>query len=150
MGLTPLIKLRAFSETDRSKCIDIAKSNIPYYFSKEDFIEFNSWIDNHNCKNLYVLMIENKVIGIGGFYFQNNQARLIYGLIHNNYHKQKYGSLLIEHRIKKIKEINSSIEISLEITEKTYKFFEKFGFKTASITPKFYYGVFDKYEMILN
>ena len=143
------MELRDFSEADKSECLDVAKSNIPYYFSEDDFIEFEKWFNNQDCKNLYVLIIENKVIGIGGFYYQNNQARLIYGLIHKNYHKQNYGSLLIEHRIKKIKEINSSIDISLETTEKTYKFFEKFGFKTTSITPKFYYGIFDKHEMVL-
>ena len=144
------MEIRVFSESDKSDCLDVVKSNIPDYFSRQDLIDFKKWFNNQDCKNLYVLTIKDEIIGMGGFYFQNNQARLIYGLIHKNYHKQNYGRLLIEHRIKKIKEINSSIEICLETTEKTCKFFEKFGFKTINIIPKFYYGIFDKYEMILN
>ena len=44
---------------------------------------------------------------------------------------------------------NCTTNTILKTTEKTYKFFEKFGFKTTSITPKFYYGIFDKHEMVL-
>jgi len=149
--LLKLIKmeLREYYKEDKKDCLDIAISNVPAYLSEKDFTEFKEWFEKQDCSNLYVLIDNSKLIGIGGFYFQEGQARLIYGLIHKDYHRKGYGEYLTEYRIKKIKAINPMVPIGLETTEKTYMFFEKFGFRTVEVIPKHYHGKFDKYEMIL-
>ena len=143
------MKIRNYIEQDKSDCLAIVRTNVPGYFSEADYKDFKEWFENQDCQNLYVIIDDDMTIGIGGFYFQNGQTKLIYGLIHSDYYGKGYGRCLTEYRIKKIKEIDSTIPIGLETTEKTYRFFEKFGFKTVDIVPKYYYGKFDKYEMIL-
>ena len=34
------MEIRVFSESDKSDCLDVAKSNVPDYFSRQDLIDF--------------------------------------------------------------------------------------------------------------
>jgi len=142
--------IREYKASDKEVCLQIVKSNIPEYFSEEDYAKATKWFESIDFPNFYIIYNDNHVIGFGGFSFENNQAKLLFGLIHKQYHKQGYGKILSEFRINKIWEINPEITIYLETTEKTFGFFERLGFKTVKIIPGHYYGNFDMYEMILD
>ena len=70
-------------------------------------------------------------------------------LTHYKYHNQGYGSELLKYRIEHIKNNFSGVDIYLDTSQKTYKFFEKFGFIVKQISKNGYGEGLDKYDMIL-
>lgn len=141
--------MEKYNPTDKYECMDVFESNIPDYFLHQELIDFENWIDKNDCPDFYVLKKDKIIIGFGGFYFENRQARLVYGIIHKQHQKMGHGKRLTDYRIKKIREKDPDIAIGLETTRLTCKYFEKFGFKTIEIVPKYYYSRIDKYEMVL-
>ena len=69
-------------------------------------------------------------------------------MIHARYHKKGYGKSLVEFRLKSIANYYPQFDVVLNTSQKTFRFYEKFGFKLVSIK-KDYYGVgLDRYDMI--
>ena len=69
-------------------------------------------------------------------------------MVDRNYHKNGFGRRLTEFRIQKITTIYPELDILLNTTQNTFKFYEKFGFKITKTT-KDYYGLgLDRYDMI--
>ena len=141
--------IEKYKLTDKNDCIEVFKSNIPDFFSPQELTDFKNWLYKNDCPDFYVLKKNRQTIGFGGFYFENGQARLVYGIIDRQHQKMGHGKFLTDYRIKKIREKNTQIPIGLETTQLTDKYFEKFGFKTVEIIPNHYYDKFDKYEMMI-
>lgn len=144
-----MLTVEKYNPTDKNDCNEIFKSNIPDFFSQLELTGFKNWLDKNDCPDFYILKNYGQIIGFGGFYFENGQARLVYGIIDREHQNIGHGKFLTDYRINKIREKDRGIPIGLETTQLTNKFFEKFGFKTIEILPNYYYDRFDKYEMIL-
>lgn len=153
------MNIREYIPADEAACRRIFKSNIPKYFAIEEEEKLSNWLQALNTNTLpyssaqsihfYVLEDEGYVIGAAGFYLVKdaNNAQLNWGMVDSHYHKKGLGKLLFDYRVKKIKEIAPGKQVTLWTSQYTYKFFEKMGMKTESVTPNgFGYG-FDKYVM---
>ena len=129
-----MIEFQTYHPAFQSACEDVFRSNIPEYFAEK---EIPGFVDSLNHPNdlFEVMLLDWHVIGLGGIWTseERKEARLCYGIIHQNYQKRGYGRLLLERRLEKINSYGFVTKITHETGEGTYKFFERYGFETVRI-----------------
>lgn len=148
--------IRVYQPSDKFSCIDSFKSNVPKYFTEEEILEYENFLDAIEKENTrtvyYVLLYYDKVIGCGGFGEKDNAGiiSLAWGLVHNQYHKTGLGKKLLQHRIEQIKILKPKFPVVIDTTQHTFGFFEKFGFVTTKITNDYYTVGLHRYDMTLH
>jgi predicted GNAT family N-acyltransferase len=153
--------IRPYLAEDRIACIQIFKSNSPQYFDNSELTDFELWLNGQDQKILayrnskveqyFVIEEENKVVGCGGYYIITDTliANMAWGMIDHSWHKQGLGHQLFKFRIDEIKKAHPNHSISLNTSQHTFPFFERFGFKVTKITKDGFANGMDKYEMLL-
>lgn len=144
-----MISFAKYTNTDFGDCLEVIKSNVPRYFTSNEYQDFERWLGKMDCPNFYLLKLDGQVIGFGGFYKEESVAKLAWGVIHANYHGKGYGKAMLEYRLETIRQKYGNIDIRLDTTQLTCEYFEKFGFKSTRVIPKYYDQTFDKHEMVL-
>jgi len=69
-------------------------------------------------------------------------------MIHANFHKQGYGTMLYNFRIEAIKKDWPNHTISLGTSQHTYPFYEKMGVKVIASIKAGYGPELDRYDMV--
>lgn len=153
------IEIRTYENFDRQACLDAFESNVPQYFTQSEIADFTYFLDHFQIKGsagikaektyFYVLELDGKVIGAGGFGDKenDNHITLAWGFVHQQYHKKGHGLLLLQFRLAEIKRIYQNPTVYLDTTQHSYSFFEKFGFTTTKITPDFYEQGMHRYDI---
>lgn len=152
--------IRKYEATDKDPCMHIFKTNVPTYFTLEEVDEFERFLtklsDPEATDNppYYVMELENKLIGCGGFGEKKgidgtDAITFVWGMIDHSYHKQGYGEKLLQFRLTEIPLHFPDKQVILDTTQFSYTFFEKYGFKTVKITENSYGEGMHRYDMIL-
>jgi ribosomal-protein-alanine N-acetyltransferase len=157
--------IRDYTAKDKAACVAVFKSNCPKFFDESELDLFIKWLDhqvNQNSgyqsptytnseKDAYSVIEtpENGIVACGGFYIitKSNEARLAWGMVHNDFHKHGYGKILYEHRYKKIKAGWPDRIITLGTSQHTYPFYEKMGMKVIASFKQGYGPDLDRYDM---
>ncbi len=146
--------IRIYSKNDEFDCLDAFKSNVPDYFTIEEIIEFQNFLQKveieDNRIHFYVVVYDEKVIGCGGFGDKNNNEiiSLTWGLVHKAYHKMGFGEILLLHRLEQIKKLKPGLPLIVDTTQYSFGFFEKYGFETTKITNDYYTIGMHRYDMV--
>ena len=101
--------------------------------------------------NYYLLFNrEGDLFASGGYEYEkeSNTVSLTWGMVHYKLHNKGYGSYMMEYRLEKIKKEFPAINIALNTSQYTFKFYKKFGFSVTKITKDGYCQGLDKYDMI--
>jgi len=131
-----------------NRCLSILKSNTPEFIDKSEESLFINYLSRKGI--IYFVLFESrKLIGCGGYGYDNkkNSVILSWGLIHNQFHKMGFGTHLLHYRIKQIVKKYPNLNIILDTSQKTYKFYERFSFSVDNITRNFYGKGLDRYDM---
>ena len=131
-------------------CITILQSNTPKFIAYSEHSDYKDYLSRDD-KIYFVLFNKSNIVACGGYGVNKFETKvgLAWGLVHSKYHNQGYGSELLKYRIEHIKNHFSGVDIYLDTSQKTYKFFEKFGFVIEKITTNGYGVGLDRYDMIL-
>lgn len=159
------MNIRNYKASDKPACMEVFDSNCPAYFDIAERTMFDKWLD-HQADNkngyssptynnadkdaYYVVEVAGKgVIGCGGFYIvhEGKEARLAWGMIHADFHKQGYGKALYHHRQQIINNDWPGYKITLGTSQHTFPFYEKMGMKVMATFPKGYGEELDRYDM---
>ena len=143
------IKIREYDSTDKSNLIEILRLNVPEYFDETEISDFSFYLDN-KIEKYFVSELNGEVVGSGGINFENDfkTGKISWDLINPKFQKFGIGSLLLKHRIKLLKSINSIELISVRTSQFAYKFYEKNGFVLKEIHKDYWAKGFDMYQMI--
>ena len=157
--------IRKYKPEDKEKCIEIFQSNYPKFFDKSELSLFINWLDHqvgngstyqsptytNSEKDAYfvVELPETGIVGCGGFYIvkDKNEARLAWGMIHSNFHKQGYGTALYNYRKEIIKKVWPNHIMVLGTSQHTYSFYEKMGMTITANIKAGYGPDLDRYDM---
>ena len=157
--------LRKYKPEDKEKCVEIFQSNHPKFFDKSELRLFINWLDHQvgngstyqsptytNSEKDAYFVVEHPEIGIigcGGFYIvkDKNEARLAWGMIHSNFHKQGYGKALYNYRKEIISKEWPSHILVLGTSQHTYSFYERMGMTVTKKIKAGYGPDLDKYDM---
>lgn len=161
------MKIREYNLSDKEACIRIFDSNCPKFFDIAERNPFINWLDHQGDKNIkyespayknvetdgyYVIEApDSSIIGCGGFYILSNtkEARLAWGMIHADYHKQGLGTALYNYRKEVIHKYWPQHTITLGTSQHTYSFYKKMGLNVTETRKAGYGADLDRYDMEL-
>ncbi len=140
--------IRNYKKSDKESLLEILKSNIPTYFSPKEVKDFIHYLD-HEIDFYYVLEFQNKIIGSGGINIpkDKNIGIISWGLIHPDFQKQGFGTLLLKHRISELQKIKKVDKIIVRTSQHVFPFYEKAGFKITKTISNYWAEGFDLIEM---
>ena len=130
--------------------LKLFKSNVPTFFHASEQILFQNFLSKERINYYLLFNSNNQLVASGGYELEEhpNTIMLTWGMVDASYHKNGYGRSLTEFRLNSISNTFPKSEVILNTTQKTFRFYEKFGFKLVSIK-KDYYGLgLDRYDMI--
>ncbi|SVC05225.1 uncharacterized protein METZ01_LOCUS258079, partial [marine metagenome] len=140
-------------------CIEIIQSNTPKYIDPSEHSDYKYYLSSpdvnisifDNGETYFVLFKDSNLVACGGYGLNKSQTKVVlaWGLVHRKHHNQGYGSHLLKYRLNHIKSNYPDIEIHLDTSQHTYRFFERFGFIVKQISKNGYGEWLDKYDMIL-
>ena len=131
-------------------CIKIIRSNTPKYIDLSEHSDYEDYLSRNN-KIYFVLFKNSDIVACGGYCVNKSgtKAGLSWGLVHSQHHNKGYGSELLKYRLNHIKNNFPDIEIHLDTSQHTYRFFEKFDFIVEQILKNEYRVGLDRYDMVL-
>jgi [ribosomal protein S18]-alanine N-acetyltransferase len=140
--------IRKFEPSDRENLLEIFQLNTPQFFSPSEENDLKEYLNNH-LEDYYVIVLEKKLVGSGGInYAENNTiGKISWDLIHPDYQKKGLGNLLLNYRIKLLKENPEIRLISVRTSQFVYKFYEKAGFELHEVVKNYWAEGFDLYHM---
>ena len=150
LELLPM-RIKPYKQKYFDNCVDIIESNTPKYILPIEHLAFKNYLLKKN-KTYFVLFNGFNLVACGGYGINDSQTKadLSWGLVHRKHHSQGIGSYLLRFRIENIKKKYPSVNIHLDTSQHTYKFFERFGFKVRKISKDGYGEGLDMYDMILD
>ena len=145
------MRIKPYKQKYFDNCVDIIESNTPKYILPIEHLAFKNYLFKKN-KTYFVLFNGFNLVACGGYGINDSQTKadLSWGLVHRKHHSQGIGSYLLRFRIENIKKKYPSVNIHLDTSQHTYKFFERFGFKVRKISKDGYGEGLDMYDMILD
>lgn len=146
--------LRKYTKFDYSSCLFIFRSNVPKYFTVEEFADFERFLikleNGGEVVEFYVIVHNKRVVACGGFgdKHANGVYSFAWGMVHREFHKMGFGTLLFKHRISELRKINPSYPLELDTTQHSYRFYEKMGFRLVRVTKDFYTTGMHRFDMV--
>jgi [ribosomal protein S18]-alanine N-acetyltransferase len=95
---------------------------------------------NLNLSTFVVAVIDNNIIGYGGFWKILDEGHIVNLAVHPDFRLKGYGRLILDYLMQKITETGIKRTL-LEVRQSNYyaiKLYSSFGFKITGIRPKYY------------
>ena len=149
-------KIKKYSTSDFDQCVYIFKSNVPEYFAKDELSDFQKYLKNISKikdgwnDSFFILNRDKKIVGCAGLGINKSKkiATLSWGMVARNYHGKGIGSQLTKYRLNLLQSYKLDLKISLDTSQHSYLFYEKFGFKMVDIEHDGYEKGMHKYNMV--
>ena len=140
--------IRNYKKSDKENLIKLLKLNTPTYFSPEEEKDFINYLENE-IDLYFVLEFKYKIIGCGGINLpkDKNVGIISWGMLHPDYQRKGFGTLLLKHRIAELQKINTVSRIIVRTSQHVYPFYEKSRFKVINTISDYWAEGFDLIEM---
>ena len=140
--------IRPYQKKDDQQLIELIRLNIPLYFAESEEADFKEYLEKYT-ENYFVIEVEEKIIGAGGFNFVEEQkfVRISWDTIHPDFHGKGFGKQLTQYRIEQIKKNPIMEFIEVRTSQLAYPFYQKMGFKLDKIEKDYWAKGLDLYKM---
>lgn len=140
--------IREYNSHDKEAVLNIFKLNTPKYFSLEEENEIVYYLENE-IEQYFVVEIDGKVVGSGGINFSKGKTTGIisWDILHPDFQGKSLGSLLLNYRLKKLKQFEEIQKITVRTSQLSYKFYQKLGFKLIEIVEDYWAKGYHLYSM---
>jgi [ribosomal protein S18]-alanine N-acetyltransferase len=143
------VTIRAYRPTDQPVILDLLRQNTPQYFSPQEEEELVHYLDQE-IEHYFVLEYDGQVVGCGGINLVEEGAtgRISWDILHPSYQGKGLGSLLLHHRVQKLKELPGVKTITVRTSQLVYRFYEKNGFALVEVVKDYWAPGYDLYRMV--
>lgn len=153
--------IRPYTPDDRTRCLDIFRSNCPPYFDPAEEVLFTRCLDRLDLDQIihpqaeasqfFVLVHQEIILACGGYYIVRGQpvAAMAWGMVDHAFHRQGFGSTLLQFRIDHLRSYYPTHQLRLDTSQHTYPFFERFGFRVTKVTTDGYGSGLDQVDMVI-
>lgn len=135
-------------------CMTIFDSNCPSYFLAEERQPFLDWLQTEDALGgrYFVLLEDHQPMACGGYFPrpEEKQTGLSWGMVHQDYHKKGWGTLLTIFRLAAIAKEFPNWPCCINTSQYTKAFYERHGFVTKSVILNGFGEGFHDYCMIYN
>lgn len=144
-------KIRAYRGSDKGEVLNLLWLNTPQYFSPEEYTDLEYYLENE-IEYYYVIEIESKIVGSGGFNFTEDKTTGIisWDILHPDFQSKSLGSTLLKYRIQEIQKFEGVTRIIVRTSQLVYKFYEKLGFNVAEVVEDYWDKDFHLVKMEYN
>lgn len=142
------ITIREYEPADKDAVLNLIRSNTPAHFAPAEEADLSEYLDRER-ELYYVLLFGGKIIGCGGINFADDRTtgKISWDILHPEYQRKSLGTLLLEYRIERLKQIGGIRRITVRTSQSAYKFYEKQGFVLNEIQKDYWVEGFDMYGM---
>lgn len=142
------VNIRLYVAEDKNSVVALLRLNTPTYFAVEEEKDFIYYLENE-LEYYFILEYNNTLVGCGGINFSGNPklGKISWDLFHPDYQGKGFGSTLLQHRIKLLKEFKEMETIVVRTTQLVHRFYEKNGFKLLEVIENYWAPGFDLYKM---
>lgn len=146
--MSSLINIRSYNQEDKIQVLHLLELNTPDFFAPEEETDFISYL-KHEIEYYYVVEIENAIVGCGGINLVDNGStgRISWDIIHPRHQGKSIGTKLTQHRVEKLRTIDSVQRIRVRTSQVAYQFYEKQGFVLLEVLKDYWAKGFDMYNM---
>lgn len=141
-------RIRNYEPEDFDACVTVFESNLPIYFAPQELEEFRQFLRDHYCEYL-VAEQAGTVVACGGSYVEERIGRLCWGMVSRQLHRSSIGTALLKTRVARLFARPGVDSISLDTSQHTRAFFERFGFRATQVTTNGYGEGLDQVSMTL-
>ncbi|CAN7374845.1 GNAT family N-acetyltransferase [Aminobacter sp. LjRoot7] len=144
---------RPYTSDDLAACLAIFDSNVPTYFAPEERADFCRFLESIASEGWPYLVLTTKgsIIGCGGLAVEpeRKRASLAWGMVDKASHGQGLGTNLTLARLELARAMPDIAELTLDTSQHTHGFYEKFGFTVSKVTPDGIAPGLDRWDMTL-
>lgn len=146
--MDPNSNIREYTAEDKYHVLDLLRLNTPEYFSPKEEQDLVHYLD-HEIELYYVIETDHRIVGCGGINFNKHKTTGIisWDMLHPEYQGKFLGSLLVKYRMEKLKAIETIQIIRVRTSQKTFRFYEKQGFRLMEVVKDYWAKGFDLYNM---
>ncbi len=144
-------RVELYNNTFLESCLNLFRTNVPKYFHPTEENLFKNYLKN-KAVNYYLFFDQfDRLVSAGGYEYETklNIISLTWGMVDRRLHNHGHGAFMTDYRLKKINTQFPSINISLNTSQYTFRFYKKFGFQLIGIKQNGYGDGLDRYDMIL-
>lgn len=143
------VSIREYREQDKPELLQLLRLNTPQYFAPEEEQDLIHYLD-HEIDHYYVLEYDGTLVGCGGINLVDEGAtgRISWDMLHPNCQGKGLGSILLNHRIRKLKAMPGVKTITVRTSQLVYRFYEKNGFALEEVVKNYWAEGYDLYRMI--
>ena len=124
--------IRGFEHNDADQIVAILKLNNQYAFPEVDGPEAMMRVKACIAAVFLVFEIDGKVVGVIRGSYDGSRAMIHQLSVHPTYQRRGIGRVLVEEIVKKFKEMGAPT-VSATITERSFPFFQKVGFRKIDV-----------------
>jgi len=142
------MKFVRYRAEHKQDCLNVFKSNMGRFFNANELENYESYLNRHARSLPYFVVIQNdEVVACGGYAVARGMATLSWGMVALQHHGKAIGNLLLLFRLKALQKDYGDIPLTIDTSQKTRSFFEKYGFEPTAIETNGYGGGLDKIIM---
>ncbi len=140
--------IRPYTAKDKNSVLDLFDLNVPSYFSSEERLELEYYLENE-IDYYFVIEMDNLIVGCGGINFEITKTKGIisWDIIHPEFQNKKLGTALLLYRLDALKNMPGIVKIIVRTSQHTYQFYQKKGFELLETTKDYWAQGFDLYYL---
>jgi GNAT superfamily N-acetyltransferase len=144
------MNVRPYLAADRDACLGVFDSNTPDYFKLHERRQFEDFLEAPDSF-YFVMEQEGAIAGCGGYFITEDKARarLVWGMVRRDCHRQGLGRFLRLFRLREITKRGDVQMVSLETSQHSAPFFGSQGLKVVSVAKDGYAAGLDRVEMTM-
>ena len=126
----PALIFRKYEPSDLEPLRNVFFSNIPPYFEKAEWDDFEDFLKNDIVGDCYydVAVLDGQVVGAGGIALnEDGTVSLCWGMIDKTQHKKGFGIQLLEHRLRWAESTFPGHPVTLSTSQHTDGFLKNTG-----------------------
>lgn len=146
------VRSRDYTAVDRDACLNVFDTNVPNFFAPEERAMFTAFLDGPVLKRPYLVLDTGKdIIACGGLKVLETKgsAFLSWGMVARPCHGRGVGRMLTQARLNLARQTAGITTVTLNTSQHTKGFYEKFGFVPVKVTPNGYGPDLDRWDMLL-
>ena len=124
---------RLYQDTDREACLAVFDTNLPDYFGPHERDKFSAFLQARPGP-YFVMEHNDAIVACGGYTLSSpSTARLTWGIVGREFHRQGLGRFLLLYRLRNLTRDNPAVEmVGLATSPQAAPFFESQGFRRAN------------------
>ena len=125
--------MELYNNSFLESCLNLFRTNVLKYFHPTEENLFKNYLKNEGV-NYYLFFDQfDRLVSAGGYEYETklNIVSLNWGMVHIRLHNHGHGTYMTGYRLKKIN--TPTINISLNTSHHTFRFYKKFGFQLIRI-----------------